>query len=262
MKPKKTLAIFDLTDCEGCEVEFLSLRRSKDFAFLEKHFNIKNWRLLTAHEKSGFFDVAFIEGSPVTLNEIHLLKKIRANSKTVIALGACASIGGIPAILSENKRQKLVRYVYGKRYKAKALNAKPITKYIDVDYHLSGCPISPHELKQLLIDIAYDKQLKENPNSVCYDCKAKGNECLLIQGKPCLGPITKGGCGAICPENGQHCYGCWGLKKDANFPAMIITLKKHGFKKSEIKKIMDIFLEESDGYQKYLRNKTKIQIKI
>lgn len=258
---KKTLAVFDLTDCEGCEVEFLSLRQSDDFKFIEEHFDIKNWRLLTTKQQDGPFDISFVEGSPVSKEEIKLLKKIRKKSKILIALGACASIGGIPAILSESKREKLIRYVYGKRYKARAINAKPIEKYVKVDHHLSGCPINPYELKQLLIDVVNDKPLKENTHSVCYDCKAKGNECLLMQGEPCLGPITKGGCGAICPSKGSRCYGCWGLKKDANFPAMIVALKKHGFKKSEIKKVMDIFFEESDGFQKYLK-KRKLKIKI
>lgn len=259
---KKSLAIFDLTDCEGCEVEFLSLRNTHEFKFIENYFDIKNWRLLAKQQKSGPFDVAFIEGSPVSQEEIKLLKQIRKNSKILIALGACASIGGIPAILEEEKRKNLIEYVYGKNYKPRAINAKPINKYVDVDFHLSGCPVNPREIKELLINIAHDKPLKEKTYSVCRECKAKGNECLLLQGKPCIGPITKGGCGAICPTNGLHCYGCWGLKKDANFPAMIIALKKHGYHKKDIKKVMDIFLEESDEYQKYLKDKIRIKIKI
>lgn len=261
MSHKKTLAIFDLTDCEGCEIEFLSLRQNKEFAFIEKYFSIENWRLLSEKKQSGPFDVTFVEGSPVSDKEIKLLKKIRKNSKFLIALGACASIGGIPAILEEKDRKKLIEYVYNKRYKARAINAKPTSKYIQVDYHLSGCPVNPYEIKEVLINIVHDKPLKEKVRSVCFECKAKGNECLLLAGKPCLGPITKEGCGAICPSNGLYCYGCWGLKKDANFEAMIITLKKRGFKKNKIKRTMDIFLEESEEYQKYLKDK-KIKIKI
>jgi sulfhydrogenase subunit delta len=262
MNYKKTLAIFDLTDCEGCEVEFLSLRQKKEFSFIENNFDIKNWRLLSENQKSGPFDVSFIEGSPVSQTEVKLLKHIRKNSKMIIALGACASIGGIPAILEENKRKKLIEYVYGKKYKARALNAKPISQYITVDYHLSGCPVNPYEIKDVLLNIANDKPLKQQVYSVCLECKSNQSECLLLSGKPCLGPITKGGCGAICTSKGLHCYGCRGLKKDANFEGMIIALKKHGFYKKDIKKIMDIFLEESPEYQKHLKDKIRIKINI
>lgn len=251
---KKSLAIFDLTDCEGCEVEFLSLREKRDFIWIEKNFEIKNWRLLSELQQDGPFDVAFVEGSPVSKKEIGKLKQIRAASHLLIALGACASIGGVPAILEEKHRQKLVEYVYGKNYLPKAINAKPIDHYVKVDFHLSGCPVNPAEIKEVLANSANDRPLQAKTYPVCLECKAKGNNCLLIDNnEPCLGAITKAGCGAICPAHGLKCYGCWGLMRDANFSAMIIALKKQGRHKREIKKIMDIFLEESEEYQEYLK---------
>jgi len=259
---KKTLAIFDLTDCEGCEVELFSLRKSADWKIINKYFNIINWRLADEKAENLNFDVALIEGSPASKKEIAFLKKIRAKSKILIAFGACACIGGIPAMIDEHKKEALLAYVYGKNYRSEFISAKPLSHYIAIDYQLSGCPVNPKEVKQILLDIAHDKPLKEKSYSVCFECKARHNDCLFIHGKPCLGPVTKAGCGAICPAKGLRCYGCWGQVADANVLGMIIALKKQGHTKKQIRKIMDIFWKQSDGYEKYLKELIKIKIKL
>ena len=47
-------------------------------------------------------------------------------------------------------------------------------------------------------------------HSVCVECKLRGNVCVMVQGTPCLGPVTHAGCGAICPAYHRGCYGCFG----------------------------------------------------
>jgi len=50
--------------------------------------------------------------------------------------------------------------------------------------------------------------------------------CLLDQGMICLGPVTRGGCGAACPKAGMPCTGCLGPTPHAGDPglAMISAL--------------------------------------
>ena len=58
---------------------------------------------------------------------------------------------------------------------------------------------------------------KDNSEKVCAECKRRGNVCTLVaKGEPCLGPVTKAGCGAICPAFGRACYACYGPSKNAN----------------------------------------------
>ena len=72
-------------------------------------------------------------------------------------------------------------------------------------------------------------------------CKKKGNLCLLNEGKLCLGPITAGGCNALCPTNNVTCYGCRGPTKDANIKAFINLLKEKGYNEKVIHDKIQIF---------------------
>ncbi len=53
--------------------------------------------------------------------------------------------------------------------------------------------------------------------AVCLECKRRGIVCVAVaRGIPCLGPVTRTGCGAICPAYGRGCYGCFGPRESAN----------------------------------------------
>ena len=56
---------------------------------------------------------------------------------------------------------------------------------------------------------------------VCMECKRQQAVCVLVsQGKPCMGPVTKTGCGALCPRFGRDCYGCYGPSESINGQAL------------------------------------------
>ena len=99
-KPK--VAIYDFTDCEGCEVAIVALKEK--IVDLLKKVDIINWRLAQEKNLPGPFDITIIEGTPITQYEIDLLKELRKQSKVLIALGACACIAGIPGIIKKKDR--------------------------------------------------------------------------------------------------------------------------------------------------------------
>src|SRR4030042_639379 len=90
MKPK--VAFFDFTSCEGCQLDALNLTGEEAVALLDA-VDIVNFREVKT-ERADNYDIAFIEGSITRESEIPRLQKIRAQAKVLIALGACASIGG------------------------------------------------------------------------------------------------------------------------------------------------------------------------
>ena len=246
---KKRIAIFDLTDCEGCELQIINLKEK--LLQLENNFEFINWRLVNSGNYQGPFDIALIEGNPVKKEEEFSLKKIRAASKIIIALGACAMTGGLPSMIDEKQRKKIAAKIYGKNYKPKAISAKPINSIIKVDYYIPGCPADKNQIEKFLINLLNGKNPTSRPYPVCLECKLKENKCLLLNKQPCLGPVTQGGCNAACPSGGLFCYGCWGPIKNANLEALKNVYKRDlKWTNLQIKKHLELFWKDLDEYRK------------
>lgn len=248
---KIKLGIFDFTDCEGCEVVLVSLgAQIVDFF---KYVEIIDWRLGQKMKKESDLDIALIEGAPITGDEIEQLKQIREKSKVLVALGACAAIGGIPAIVTKGEREQMYNAIYGADYKPKGIDALPLSAYVKVDFSIHGCPVDGEEVVRILNEIKSGKAPQYRGYSVCYDCKQKENPCRLLEGKACLGPITQGGCKAVCVSGGLPCYGCFGSRKAANIPALMKILDKQMTKK-EMAEFFGTFLKATPEYERYFSN--------
>jgi len=243
MKKKPKIAIYDLTDCEGCEVKLISLRER--LLQIEKKVDIVNWRLGQERFETGPYDIAIIEGSPITEYEVRLLKDLRENSKILMALGACAALGGIPAIMSERDRRSWYEKIYTSQYHPRGVDALPLSAYVPVDFAIHGCPVDEDEMMRVIEDLLAGRTPRYRDYSVCFECKQAGNPCRITEGKkPCLGPITQGGCKAICISGGSPCYGCFGIRDEANIPALRKILEKFA-DAQEIERFFSMFHSRS-----------------
>ncbi len=250
---KIKLAVFDLTDCEGCELQFLALREK--LAKRGHDFEVSNWRLVSDDVRPGPFDVTFIEGSPISETDIEVIKRARAESKIVVTLGTCAVWGGLQSAVPENMRDKYLKEIYGKNYKTSSKAPKPVSYYIDVDVHLAGCPVNPEELEKLLTCAFNGKEFKPAYHPVCLDCKKKNNSCIFVEDGFCLGPVTKGGCGAPCPSAGLKCYGCFGPMPQTNLNALKKVTEKY-IDKKDLQNSLELYFKNTDEYKEYkLRSK-------
>jgi coenzyme F420-reducing hydrogenase gamma subunit len=221
-KPK--VAIFDLTDCEGCEVQILN---SKFIERILESVEFLHFRFGQRVNRWEEFDVAFIEGAVITSHELGLVKKIREYSKLVVALGSCACFGGIAALNNFIGIEEAKKYVYGENAdKIEILYIKPLSEIIRVDFMLRGCPIAPEDFERLVSDLLAGRISREHTRPVCMDCKSKGNPCFLLEGIACAGPVTYGGCGAPCPSAGMPCDGCRGPLEEPQMSAELELLKK------------------------------------
>ena len=108
-----------------------------------------------------------------------------------------------------NKDEK-VKYVYPKYQRIQNPTVVPVWKVVKVDYTVPGCPINGDEFYRVISDLAFGRAPKIPLRPVCFECQTSGYECLLQKGEPCLGPVTLGGCRAICLRSKRFCYGCRG----------------------------------------------------
>src|SRR5665811_2622113 len=152
-KPK--VGVFGLTGCGGCQLEVLNLEEYLlDFLNAVDIVNFTE----AISELYDTYEIALIEGSVTTNHDIERLEHIAKIAKVIIAVGACACIGGINCL----------KNLYGTQ-KAKEL------VYIVTSLILGKIPEIP----------GYP---------VCVECKRLGNTCLYEFGMECKGPISRAGC--------------------------------------------------------------------
>ena len=96
MKPK--VAFFDFASCEGCQLQVVNLEEK--ILDLIDIVEIVSFRE-AMKEHSDDYEIAFIEGSIQRPMDEERLKKIRKNAKILVALGACACIGGVNRMRNE-----------------------------------------------------------------------------------------------------------------------------------------------------------------
>ena len=106
---KPRVAFFDFTGCEGCQLDALNIT-GEELLELLNIVDIVNFREVRSEQQDSY-DIAFVEGSITRESEIPRLKKIRQQAEIVIALGACACIGGINCLKNHVPMDEAMRLV-------------------------------------------------------------------------------------------------------------------------------------------------------
>ncbi|MDF1500120.1 MAG: hypothetical protein P1P76_06610 [Anaerolineales bacterium] len=240
--PRAKIAFFDFAGCEGCQLTVLDTLQTHPE--LLQAVEILEFRESMSEREDGY-EIAFIEGSCVWPMDEERLRKIRAQAKIVVALGACAHIAGVNSIRRSMSPEKAAEIVYGREvqnYVTKS--ARPIDAIIPVDAVLPGCPIDRHEFLRA-VSMLLQGTLPQIPSDpVCVECRLDENRCLLLRGQACMGPITRGGCGAICPAFGVGCEGCRGMLADMNFEGLREQFLANGLSLADFERRISMFLSE------------------
>ncbi len=240
MSSAPKVAFFDFTSCEGCQLTVVDALQTHPE--LLEVVEIVQFREAMS-EKGEDYAIAFVEGSCSRQSDEARLMKIREQADVLVALGACAHLGGVNTIRNRQDLTDVRKFVYQDKYDwYETYPARPISAVVDVDYYIPGCPIDREEFIQVVRQLLQGRapQLPEFP--VCVECKLKENVCLFLRGKTCLGPITRAGCDAICPTYGSACEGCRGLNPEPNIPALREVLEEHGLSMADTEAMMTLFL--------------------
>lgn len=212
------IAIFSLTSCEGCSLAILELE--DELLAILGAVEIVNFREGMT-ERAWDIDIGFVDGAVSTPRDEEEIRKLRAHCRTLVAIGACACLGGVNTLKNHQNEEAYRRYVYGEgaRY-FPTIPARPLSAVVKVDYELPGCPMIKEEFLRFVKCMLAGRPFKLPTYAVCVECKRRGVLCRYEAGEICLGPVARAGCDAICPQYGTACEACRGIVSDEALTAL------------------------------------------
>lgn len=231
---KITAAVHKFSSCDGCQLALLNL--GEPLLLLSQLIEIKHFAEAGPIDEEVKVDIAIIEGSVSTSEDALRLQKIRNNSRYLITIGACATSGGIQALRNMANTNEWIADIYAKPSVIDSLdNSAAIKDHVKVDLELWGCPINKHQILTAIRALLFGVLPKEENDKVCIECKRQQTVCVMVaKNEPCMGPVTRTGCGALCPHVGRDCYGCYGPAENPNTSAMANRLQGLGLVDDEV----------------------------
>jgi coenzyme F420-reducing hydrogenase gamma subunit len=210
------LGIVKFASCDGCQLTLLDLE--DELLTVAERFDIVEFAEATSIRSAGPYDVLIVEGSISTPEQAEEIVTLRHEATMLVTIGACATAGGIQALRNWANHDEYRAAVYAHpEYVESLATVSPIADHVVVDAELRGCPIDPGQLVELLTALLVGRRPQLPDEAVCLACKRRGVVCTAVtRGVPCLGPVTRTGCGAICPAYDRGCYGCFGPREQAN----------------------------------------------
>ena len=238
---KPTVAIFDFACCEGCQLQIVNME--EELLDLLTVVQPVEWReAMSDHAET--YDIAIIEGSITRPEDEERLKEIRQRCKILVALGACATTGGVNKLKNNFDMAEVRQYVYGSAASMPHLDTMPtksVAEVVKVDYMVHGCPTENKEFAYIVRCLAMGKEPFIPSYPVCVECKMRENVCRYEYNEVCLGVITRAGCGAPCPSAGFWWFGCRGYVDSPYVNAAKEVMDRYGKTMDDLKSRMLLF---------------------
>jgi F420-non-reducing hydrogenase small subunit len=232
-----------LNACSGCEIaivdmgeRLLTVLDLVEFVHLPALMDHKYYGQMGDGQHLTFpeADLGIISGSIKNEEHLEVALEMRKKCGAIIALGTCATHGGIPALANSWSNDELFTRYYSTETTDPCdavpadgvppllKNVSALDEKIDVDIYLPGCPPHPDQVFGALVAFLEGKTPELPTKSVCDTCPTKREgkgkigklrrflqapqykgadepldqmRCLLEQGILCMGPVTRAGCG-------------------------------------------------------------------
>ena len=247
------VGIVKMASCDGCQLTLLDLE--DELLALSERFEIVEFPEASSSRSAGPYDLLLVEGSISTPEQAAEIVELRKQAKRLVTIGACASYGGIQALRNWSDHDVFRSTVYPHPELVESLaTATPVSEHVTVDAELHGCPVGADQLRELLVSVAVGRRPQIREESVCLVCKRRGVVCVTVAtGAPCLGPVTQGGCGAVCPRFGRGCYGCFGPKEQANAAGLARGFRFRGLDEAAVASAFSGFTAWSAAFRSVIR---------
>jgi len=243
-----TLAVWKFASCDGCQLTLLDCE--DELLSIAGEITIAHFLEASRNVLPGPYDVSLVEGSITTPGDVERIQRVRAESRALITIGACATAGGIQALRNFGDVEEFRSVVYASpQYIDTLATSTAISAHVPVDFELRGCPIDKRQLLEVITAYLAGRKPDIPDTSVCTECKRRGLTCVMVaDGTPCLGPVTHAGCGAVCPSVRRGCYGCFGPMTGANLPALIPQLHACGMSTGDVDRVFATFNVAAPGF--------------
>lgn len=258
---KLKLGLYWAATCGGCDVavldtneKILDIAELADIVFWPIALDFKRHHVEAMED--GSIDITLWNGAVRNSEHEEMAHLLRAKSKVMVAFGACACFGGIPALANFSNKAEIFERVYmtspstdnpdkvvpqtHTRVAEGELElpemwdtVRTLDQIVDVQYFIPGCPPPVPLILKVVEAIATDQlppagATIANEKTLCDECPRTKEDksitrvyrpheilpdpdrCLLEQGLVCMGPATRGGCGALCIKVNMPCRGCFG----------------------------------------------------
>ncbi len=238
---RPTLAVWKFASCDGCQLTLLNCE--DELLAVAERVQVAYFPEATRAVVAGPYDISLVEGSITTPSDAERIRQVRAASRVLVTIGACATAGGIQALRNFADVSEFLSVVYAHpAYVATLDRSTPISAHVTVDFQLRGCPIDKHQLLEVLAALLAGRAPRIPSFSVCVECKRRGTVCVAVaHGTPCLGPVTQAGCAALCPTFHRGCYGCFGPQDTPNTSSLAQELGRLGMPEAEVVRFFRTF---------------------
>ena len=148
---KLKLATAWLDGCSGCHMSILDMdERLIDLAAL---VDVVYSPIVDTKDFPDEVDIALVEGAVASVDDEKKIRKIRAHSKLLVAMGDCAVAGNVPSMRNPIGPEAILNRAYIENADAQQQIpcvvvpqllqvVRPIHEFVKVDVFLPGCPPS------------------------------------------------------------------------------------------------------------------------
>ena len=148
---KLKLATVWLDGCSGCHMSFLDM--DERLIELADIVDVVYSPIVDTKEFPDMVDIALVEGAVASVDDERKIRKIRAHSKLLIAMGDCAVAGNVPSMRNPIGPQAILNRAYIENADVQPQIpcvvvpellriVRPIHEFVKVDVFLPGCPPS------------------------------------------------------------------------------------------------------------------------
>ncbi len=176
---KIRIATTSLAGCFGCHMSFLDMDERLTTLLEHVEFDRTPFNDI---KHCNPCDIGLIEGGLCNAENIQVLRAFRANCKILVAVGACAINGGVPAMRNDFDLHACLEeaYVNGIGVTNRQIpndvelpllldKVRPLSDVVQVDYYLPGCPPSADDFLNILGALLNGEAPIFSRNSLHYD---------------------------------------------------------------------------------------------